>query len=190
VPAGGEILDRDPQRLEEGDLLRRAAAGDLPLQQLPDLAEDVIVRDGSLAPGEEEVSGLIGSALGTLGKRPLQCGGAMSEETSQPRLVLQFRNAETHRELRRMAETLGVSMSELAEVAIQQELAAMEGNLERKLEDTLARLRSFQGEDPEQAAEEFARSEVTIEDPLRARRAGAEDAYGIGAAFARRVERR
>ncbi|HEX6899189.1 MAG TPA: hypothetical protein VF789_05725 [Thermoanaerobaculia bacterium] len=91
--------------------------------------------------------------------------------------------------LREVAETLGVSMSELAEVAIQQELAGMEGNLDRKLAQTLDRLRTFPGEDPDQAAEDFARREVTIEDPLRARRAGAEDAYGIGAAFARRMER-
>jgi post-segregation antitoxin (ccd killing protein) len=113
----------------------------------------------------------------------------MSEETSQPRLVLKFRNTETHQELRRMAKTLGVSMSELAEVAIQQELAAMEGNLERKLEGTLALLGSFQGENDTEAAEEFSRSEATIEDPLRAHKAGAEDAYRIGAAFARRMER-
>ena len=88
-----------------------------------------------------------------------------------------------------MAERLGVSMSELAEIAIQQELAAMEGGLERKLEGILERLRSFKREDSARAADEFSRSEVTHEDPLRARRAGAEDAYGIGAAFARRLER-
>jgi hypothetical protein len=91
--------------------------------------------------------------------------------------------------LRDMAEHLGVSMSELAEVAIRQELAGMEGSLDRKLGETVERLRTFPGEDPDRAAEEFARREVTIEDPLRARRAGAEDAYGIGAAFARRMER-
>jgi hypothetical protein len=51
---------------------------------------------------------------------------------------------------------------------------AIEDQLDRKLEDTLARLRSFPGEDPEQAAEEFAHSEVTFEDPLRARRAEAD----------------
>jgi hypothetical protein len=109
--------------------------------------------------------------------------------SESPRLVLQFRNAETHSQLRHMAETLGVSMNELAEIAIQQELAAMEGGLERKLEGILERLRSFQREDPARAADEFSRSEVTYKDPLQARRAGAEDAYGIGAAFARRLER-
>ena len=91
--------------------------------------------------------------------------------------------------LREVAETLGVSMSELAEVAIRQELAGMEGNLDRTLAEAVDRLRKFPGEDPDRAAEDFARREVTIEDPLRARRAGAEDAYGIGAAFARRMER-
>lgn len=113
----------------------------------------------------------------------------MSEEISHPRLVLRFRNAETHRQLRRMAEMLGVSMNELAEVAIQQELDLMGGGLERRLESIAERLRSFPGEDPAKAAEEIARSEAAYDDPLRARRAGPEDAYGIGAAFARRVER-
>jgi hypothetical protein len=88
-----------------------------------------------------------------------------------------------------MAEDLGVSMSELAEAAIQQELGTLAENLDPKLERTVERLRLYQGEDSERDIEDFARAEVTIDDPLRARRAGAEDAYGIGAAFARRVER-
>jgi transcriptional regulator with XRE-family HTH domain len=112
----------------------------------------------------------------------------MSEESS-PQMVLRFRNPETHRMLQRVAEALGVPMDELAEAAIQQELAALAVNLEPNLQRTVELLGSFK-DDPERDVEEFARAEVTFEDPLRARRAGAEDAYGIGAAFARHVERR
>lgn len=112
----------------------------------------------------------------------------MSDESS-PQMVLRFRNAETHRMLQRVAEALGVPMDELAEAAIRQELAALAINLEPSLQRTLELLGSFE-DDPERSAEEFARAEVTFDDPLRARRAGPEDAYGIGAVFARRVERR
>ncbi|HEY9421140.1 MAG TPA: type II toxin-antitoxin system VapB family antitoxin, partial [Thermoanaerobaculia bacterium] len=69
----------------------------------------------------------------------------MNETTTPPSLVLHFRNPETHRMLREMAETLGVSMSELAEVAIRQELAGMEGSLDRKLAQTVDRLCTFTG---------------------------------------------
>ena len=103
-------------------------------------------------------------------------------------MVLHFRDPETRRGLQRTAEALGVSVDELAEAAIQQELTALAGNLEPSLQRIVELLGSFE-EDAEHDAEGFARAEVTFEDPLRARRARAEDAYGIGAAFARRVER-
>jgi transcriptional regulator with XRE-family HTH domain len=105
-------------------------------------------------------------------------------------MVLRFRNAETHRMLQRAAEALGVPMDELAEAAIRQELAALAINLEPSLQRTLELLGSFEEDDPERSAEEFARAEGMYDDPLRARRASPEDVYGIGAAFARRVERR
>jgi hypothetical protein len=78
---------------------------------------------------------------------------------------------------------------ELAEAAIARELALLDADLPQKLTDTLGLLRSYRGEDIEQDVEEFARGEVTLEDPLQARMAGAGDAYGIGAAFAHRLER-
>lgn len=87
-----------------------------------------------------------------------------------------------------MAEALGVSMSDLAEAAIQQELSTLE-NLEPRLQRTVELLRNPQGEDSERDVLDFARAEVMVDDPLRTRRAGTEDAYGIGAAFARRMER-
>jgi hypothetical protein len=111
----------------------------------------------------------------------------MVEESSYG-MVLRFRNPETRRSLQRTAEALGVSVDELAEAAIQQEMTALAGNLEPNLEHLVERLRSFE-DDPERDVEDFARAEITFEDPLRARRVRAEDAYGIGAAFARRMER-
>jgi len=111
----------------------------------------------------------------------------MAKESSYG-MLLHFRNPETRRSLQRTAEALGVSVDELAEAAIQQEMTALAGNLEPNLQSLVELLGSFE-EDPERDAEDFARAEVTFEDPLRARRARAEDAYGIGAAFARRVER-
>jgi hypothetical protein len=91
--------------------------------------------------------------------------------------------------LQRVAEALGVPMDELAEAAIQQELAALAVNLESNMQRTVELLSSFK-DDPERSAEEFARAEGMYKDPLRARRAEPEDLYGIGAAFARRMERR
>ena len=109
-------------------------------------------------------------------------------EESSPGLVLHFRNAETHRALQQAAKTLGVSVGELVEAAIEQDLAVLEGNLEPRLQRTVELLGSYRGE-AERDIEDFAHAEVTVHDPLRARRARAEDAYGIGAAFARRMER-
>jgi|SRR5436305_11287710 len=111
----------------------------------------------------------------------------MAEDSSYG-MVLRFRNPETRQSLKRTAEALGVSVDELAEAAIQQELAALAVNLEPNLQRLVELLGSFE-EDPERDVEAFAHSEVTFEDPLRARRVRAEDAYGIGAAFARRLER-
>ena len=111
----------------------------------------------------------------------------MAEESSYG-MVLRFRNPETRRNLQRTAEALGVSVDDLAEAAIQQELTAFASNLEPQLQSLDDRLASFE-EDPERDVEDFAQAEVTFEDPLRARRVRAVDAYGIGAAFARRVER-
>jgi hypothetical protein len=121
------------------------------------------------------------------GLSPIARLKVMAEESSYG-MVLRFRNPETRRSLQRMAEALGVSVDELAEAAIQQEMTALAGNLEPNLQSLVEMLGSAE-ENPERDAEDFARAEVTFEDPLRARRVRAEDAYGIGAAFARRVER-
>lgn len=106
---------------------------------------------------------------------------------SESILTLHFRNEETLRGLERAAEALGVSKDELAETAIERELAAvdLEGGLVRSLD----RLKSYSPEDLEHDIREFARSEVEFQDPFKARLVESQDAYGIGALFGHPVER-
>ncbi len=114
----------------------------------------------------------------------------MSETDFQrPAFTLRFRNEATHRTLRLTAHALGVSMNELAETAIEHELALLGADLEQKLTRTAELLRSYRGAGVEEDIEEFARAEVTVDDPLRSRQATLEDACGIGALFARSMER-
>ena len=107
---------------------------------------------------------------------------------SQAALTLHFHNQETLRDLERAAEALGVSMDELAEAAIERELAALGAGLEGKLARSLRRLKPFDSADFERDVKAFARSEVEVEDPLQARRVESSDPYGIGALFADSVE--
>src|SRR2546425_656245 len=44
----GQVLDREPQRLEEGDLVRRAPPGHPAQEHFPDLAHDVVLSDRPL----------------------------------------------------------------------------------------------------------------------------------------------
>lgn len=107
---------------------------------------------------------------------------------SQAALTLHFHNQETPRDLERAAEALGVSMDELAEAAIERELAALGAGLEGKLARSLRRLKPFDSADLERDVRAFARSEVEVEDPLQARRVESSDPYGIGALFGDSVE--
>jgi hypothetical protein len=110
---------------------------------------------------------------------------------SRAALMLHFRNDETLRNLERTAESLGVSPDELAEAAIERELAVVGRGLEGRLARTLESLKSH---DPgnldrlDRDIKEIARSEVEVEDPLQARLVESLDAYGIGALFADPVE--
>lgn len=110
---------------------------------------------------------------------------------NRPSFTLRFRRERTHRALRLTANLLGVSMNELAEAAIEHELAVLGTDLEERLEHTAELLRSYRGEGLEEDVDAFARSEVEHEDPLRSRRVGSkpDDAFGIGALFAHPVER-
>jgi hypothetical protein len=107
---------------------------------------------------------------------------------SRAALTLHFHNDETLRNLERTAEALGVSMDDLAEVAIERELAAVGAGLEGKLARSLKRLKSYSPEDLDRDIRAFAKSEVEIEDPLQARRIESSDVYGIGALFGDPVE--
>jgi hypothetical protein len=89
---------------------------------------------------------------------------------SRSALTLHFHNDETLRNLERAAEALGVSMDELAEVAIERELAAVGAGLEGRLSRALERLKSYSPADLDRDIQDFAQSEVEIEDPLQARR--------------------
>jgi hypothetical protein len=102
-------------------------------------------------------------------------------------LTVQLPDEETFRNLERTAEVLGMSLSELGEAALQ--IAALSTDLEGRLERMSKRLEDYDESDLERDIQEFARSEVAYEDPLQARRVEMQDPYGIGALFARRVER-
>jgi hypothetical protein len=108
---------------------------------------------------------------------------------SRAALTLRFRNEETLRNLERAAEALGVSTGELAEVAIERELAAVGAGLEGRLTHVLERLKSYGPADLERDVEEFARNEVGFEDPLQSRLVESPDEYGIGALFGGPLER-
>lgn len=106
----------------------------------------------------------------------------------RPAFTLRFRRPGTHRALRHAADELGVSMNELAERAIEHELAAIGSELEEKLRRTVELLGTYRG-DMESDAEAFARAEVAEDDPLRSRAAaGRTDPLGVGAAFADPLE--
>jgi hypothetical protein len=102
-------------------------------------------------------------------------------------LTVQLPDEETFRNLERTAEVLGMSLSELGEAALQ--IAALSTGLEGRLERMSERLQAYDENDLERDIQEFARSEVAYEDPLQTRRIEMQDPYGIGALFARRVER-
>lgn len=103
-------------------------------------------------------------------------------------LTLHFRNLETLRDLKRAADALGVTIDQLAEAAIERELAVVGAGLEGRLSRALERLGSYGPEKlgPDIAA--FARSEAEIDDPLQARRIEESDAYGIGEMFGDSLE--
>lgn len=96
--------------------------------------------------------------------------------------------------LRLAARFAGGSVRKLAEAAIAREAAVLQAKAEREhsrqLDSLVERLRSHKEEDFAADIAEFARAEVTEEDPLQARRIVAEDPHGIGAAFGHRLERR
>jgi hypothetical protein len=104
-------------------------------------------------------------------------------------LKVHFRNEETLRNLEQAAHELGISADELAETAIERELASIGAGLERKLGGILDRLKSRGRGGGEREIKDFARCEVEFDDPLQGKRVTTDDPHGIGALFARRMER-
>jgi hypothetical protein len=106
-------------------------------------------------------------------------------------LKLHFRNEETLRHLEQTAHKLGISADELAEAAIERELASMGTGLENRLVGIVDRLTTQQPgwDSVEQDIADFARGEVELDDPFQGKRVSTDDPHGIGALFARRLER-
>ena len=113
---------------------------------------------------------------------------------------LRFKNPATKEALRYVAEQNGMSMTELAEKAIEHEIALMGADLERRLTEALEQVRSYRpATDLDRYIEAVAAGEESGLDPDRQVRAahgpafaaahgsGAEvdDRFGIGALFAR-----
>ncbi len=103
-------------------------------------------------------------------------------------LTVQLPDEASFRHLERTAETLGMSLSELGEAALQ--IAALSADPDDRLERMAERLEVYDEADLDRDIQELARSEVSYPDPLQARMAETQDPYGIGALFARPVERR
>lgn len=108
--------------------------------------------------------------------------------TARPAFTLRFKNERTHRALKVTAEVLGVPMSEIAEAAIEHELAVLGADLEDRLSRTVELLRSFRRESVDDDIERFAEAEVAVEDPLRSHHVSHQDPLGVSAAFARSME--
>jgi hypothetical protein len=108
---------------------------------------------------------------------------------SSASLTLQIRNQETLRNLELAAKALGVSTADLAEAAIERELAVVGTGLDNKLVRSLEKLKSYGAEELDRDLKELVRSEIEIEDPLQARLVESADAYGVGALFGHPVER-
>lgn len=79
-------------------------------------------------------------------------------------------------------------MGELAETAIEQELALMGSGFESRLTRTVELLRSARRAVLDEDIESFAKAEVTEDDPLQSRHLGHQDPLGVSSAFARSME--
>jgi hypothetical protein len=99
-------------------------------------------------------------------------------------LTLRFKRSALHGRLRRVSKMIGVSMNELAEVAIERELDLLAADLEQELMETVKTLRSWQYDEGEleRDAAAFAAGEAFERDPVRSK--NVVDPAGIGELFA------
>src|SRR5262249_2275144 len=106
---------------------------------------------------------------------------------SRSALIVHFHN-ETLRNLERTAEALGVSVDDLAEVAIERELAAVGAGIEGRLTRSLERLRSYGPADLDRGIRNFARSGVESRDPFQSLRMTSAEVHGKEALLGNPVE--
>src|SRR3954454_20477064 len=59
VLGGGQVLDRDAQRLEDGDVFGRQPALNAAEQEVAEVAQEVVLGDRSFLERNEEVAGLL-----------------------------------------------------------------------------------------------------------------------------------
>ncbi len=107
-------------------------------------------------------------------------------------LTIRFRHKATHRRLKKVAELVGVSMNDIAQVAIERELDFLAADLQDELLETVAVLRSWRYSDEHLAVDiaAFGEGEAHERDPLQATMVSANtaDAVGVRDIFADTVE--
>lgn len=121
----------------------------------------------------------------------------MTVRSARDTFPLRFKNAHTREALKHLAEQTGSSMTDIAERAIEHELALQGADLERRLAEALEVVRSYAAS-PNVGAylDAAAEGEQAGLDPMRdvralhtvhdqAAGASPEDPYGVLAAFSR-----
>ncbi len=108
----------------------------------------------------------------------------MVRARSRRAFTLRFEKEETHQLLAFVSSRLGISMNELAEKMIENELQVASLALQEDLTHTLGLLANYRGDTDANIAR-IAHAEIAYPDPVRARMVGtSEDPLGIAHAFA------
>lgn len=114
---------------------------------------------------------------------------------SRDTFPLRFKHPQTREALKRLAAAQGMSMTDVAERAIEHEVALLGVDLERRLTEALDVIRSYTAADTEAYLDAIAAGEQSGLDPMRDVVGGTdaaspvaaplEDPYGVLAAFSR-----
>jgi hypothetical protein len=92
-----------------------------------------------------------------------------TDTMASPVFPLRFKDPATKDMLRLVADQLGVSMTDLAEDAVRQELMILGAGLEQQLTDIVEALRSYRPDDSGSHIATYAAGEACEDDPMRAR---------------------
>src|SRR5207245_3900165 len=112
----------------------------------------------------------------------------MSKTTAHV-FTLLLRNPETYQMLKLAAELRKVSMNAIAQEALEEHLKLDASTLEERLSRALDIVHRYTSQDQEHDIAEFARAEVSEEDPLRVTQVTPDDdPFGVRGAFVRSVE--